>query len=78
MEGYGYIDGKVGMYDDDRTILSAINDLRKYSRNYFKNHPITLVTKSSKNSSDFDLILEVKSSTKLNNCFNISMSNSAN
>lgn len=48
--------------DFDGSMLNLLRELRKFSQGYFKKHNIPLYSKNDKKkSSDFDLILQVKS-----------------
>jgi hypothetical protein len=60
-EAYGQIGNQPALDDFDSSILGALRDLRKFSQTYFKKNPVPLYSKSSQKSSDFDLVLEVKS-----------------
>lgn len=68
---YTPIDKKVGLDDGSGKLLNAINDLRKFSKDYFSSHKVPIFVKednsgkdtkgkgSGKTSSDFDMILRV-------------------
>lgn len=62
LDTYSPIGSQIALDDFDGSILSSIRELRKFSHNEFKKNNVPLYTKKSKLASDFDLILEVKSS----------------
>ena len=65
-ETYSFLDGQNTSIDDfDGTVLNLVRELRKFSQTHFKKNSIPLYSKSSKLSSDFDLILKVSGSEKL-------------
>lgn len=45
VNNYSPIDKKVGLDDEDGSILTALLELRKFSKNYFKNNRIPLLFK---------------------------------
>ena len=77
---YAFLDGQSTTIDDfDGQVLSLTKELRKFSQNHFKKNNIPLYTKGSKLSSDFDLILKVERSEKLEtNGHKIYMTNTVN
>lgn len=77
-DNYSPIAPQSAIDDFDGNILSLLKELRKFSAGYFKKNVIPLYTKSSKKSSDFDLILQVKSTEKLHEGYKVHMSNTIN
>jgi len=67
LNNYSPIDKKVGLDDEDGKILTALGNLRAFSKTYFRSNRVPLLFKQegkSKDqkkvtSSDFDLILRV-------------------
>lgn len=80
VDGYSFLEGQASSIDDfDGTVLNLIKELRKFSQGHFKKNSIPLYTKGSKLSSDFDLILKVEGSEKLEtNGYKIHMTNTVN
>ena len=78
LENYAQIGQQTALDDFDSSILSSIRELRKFSQNYFKKNSVPLYNKNSKKSSDFDLILEVTSSEKLNEGFKLFLTDRQN
>lgn len=60
-ENYSPIAPQSAIDDFDGSMLTLLRELRKFSAGYFKKNAIPLYSKNSKKSSDFDLILQVKS-----------------
>ena len=79
-ETYSFLEGQNTSIDDfDGTVLQLIRELRKFSQTHFKKNNIPLYSKNSKLSSDFDLILKVEGSEKLEtNGYKIHMTNTSN
>jgi hypothetical protein len=85
LANYTPIDKKVGLDDEDGRILAALNDLRKFSRSYFRSNRVPLMFKQEGKekkgeakkvtSSDFDLILRVLDSVEVVNYFRIRLTN---
>jgi hypothetical protein len=65
--GYNPIDNNVGIDDKDGLILNSINTLRKFAKTHFKAESIPLYSNSSKQASDFDVILRVTESVESDN-----------
>lgn len=61
LESYSQIGQQTSLDDFDSSLLNSIRELRKFSQNYFKKNNVPLYSKNSKQSSDFDVILQVKS-----------------
>ena len=59
---YDSIDGAVGQDDAEGKILGLVNNLRKSSKAHFSKNAVPVLSKNSKKSSDFDVILKVNSS----------------
>jgi hypothetical protein len=56
-----------------------IKDLRKFSQTYFKKNSVPVYAKSGKKASDFDLLLKVEASEKLEtDGYKIKMTNTLN
>lgn len=85
LNNYSPIDKKVGLDDEDGSILTTLLELRKFSRNYFKSNKVPLLFKQEgrekkgepkkQSSSDFDIILRVVESVEVANHFKIRLTN---
>ncbi len=84
LTNYSPVDKKVGLDDEDGKILNTIGDLRKYSKEFFKNSRVPLLFKSEGKekkgekkitSSDFDIILRVIESLEAPSHFKIRLTN---
>ncbi len=59
--------------------MNCIINLRKFSKNYFKNEKVPIYSKGAKTSSDFDLILKITGSEENGkNSWRISMNDTKN
>ena len=77
-EGYSPIGTQNAIDDFDGSVLNTIKELRKFSQTYFKKNNVPLYSKTSKLSSDFDLILQVTGSEPLNEGHKIHMKDTVN
>ena len=89
ISNYSPIDKKVGLDDEDGKILSALSELRKFSKTYFKSNRVPVLFKQETGgkeskakgntkivtSSDFDIILRVIESLEVVNHFRIRLTN---
>jgi hypothetical protein len=83
LTNYSPIDKKVGLDDEDGKILTALANLRAFSRTYFKGNRVPLLFKQEGKakdpkkvtSSDFDLILRVTECIESLNHFKLRLTN---
>jgi hypothetical protein len=81
---YHPIDKKVGLDDEDGKILTALNQLRAFSKTYFSKNKVPVLFKESGSkkqdpkkitSSDFDMILRVVECVEMTNHFKLRLTN---
>jgi hypothetical protein len=78
LQQYSPVDKKVGLDDEDGKVLATLNNLRSFSKGYFKNNKVPLLFKSKDKkqaSSDFDMILRVQECETLPNHYKLRLTN---
>ena len=82
ISNYSAVDKRVGLDDEDGNILTALNNLRSFSKIHFSKNKVPVLFKDSKKggsnkitSSDFDIILRVTECLESGDHFKLKLTN---